>query len=644
MTIKPLLVNLSLACSICLCLFLAINTSGGEKVHLYYFSSISFLVGLILYQFFSCYQKTLILAYNRYLIFLILFIIWATLSIFWSPVFSSSLSAVTLIYFFPIGVILGFWSNQQQQGFFYNLLILLLLVITWKSVQQNLFSTPTLQALGFFSNKNTNGIFMCMILLPLCAQCLKQSTAAYTQYMLAIALFLGAFTVALSTSRGATLGLSIGVLLLLTHTLYHKLSLVPFLKMSAYLCAGYFSTELIAGTNNWQRLAESTTAGNVAALANGRDFLWQSGWEMYLDRPLFGWGFNMFNWLFPQYRHAPDMGLYAHNDYLQFLIELGPVGLLLFVGFLISFFMSCKKLYILSSAQHDKLESLGLIAACIALFIHSFFSFNLYQSGPLLLLGLYIGVLTQQLNKLAPEKNIHWQASSSQFSSASGYYGVLSVLAILLCLMAGLQVFGLEKLEKTYPNNIAFLQESEKAHTLLPYEEHILAIQLSLYQQLLSDTTLNLSLENQRFLVKNGLRVSNEAIDKNPYRASNYTHKADFYTLTSAASHPERLQKIKLAYTQAIKVNPFSLRIRVNYANVLIKQGEIDQAIQIYKEGLNKKYYGAFQDPIYYLNSLLNILLTTERQKAITNIKQQIVALQKQAENRQRGTYTLKSW
>jgi len=640
---KPFLLNAFSALMVSISLYLALNVSSKDG-YLFYFSATSILACLILYKFFSSYKKTISFAFNNYLLFHAAFLIWASLSIFWSPVFSSSLSAITLIYFFPLGVIVGFWSNKEQQSYFYTLLIFILLAIFWKSTQQKFILFPSQQAYGFFSNKNTNGIFVCMILLPLCTQLIGKKINQFSQYTYGALLFIGAFVISLTISRGAVLGLTIGLILLLIHTLLHKLPVVNFFKIICYLGAGYFSAELINGSQNWHRITESTLTTNITSISSGRDSLWQSGWEMYLDRPFLGWGFDMFHWLFPQYRHAPDFGLYVHNDYFQFLIELGPIGLLLFIGFLLTFLLSGKKLYTLSPDQNDKLESLGLIAACIAILVHSFFTFNLYQSAPLLLLGLYIGVITQKLNLCLPKNNYCLQASESKFTTPKGYYGILSTVSLLLAFIVFLNIFGLKKLSGQYENKFIFLQEIENAHSLLPYEEHILAKQLYIYTDILYNQWGKLTLDARNFLIKGGIRTSTEAIDKNPYRVSSYTRRAELYMLATDKDYPERLNEINTAYTKAIQLNPFRLDTRITYASYLSNLNNKTAAINVLKDGLDRQYSGYYQQAIYYLQLLLDLLSATENQPAIDSLKQQIGEQQLRAKTARVGKYTLRAW
>jgi O-antigen ligase len=114
---------------------------------------------------------------------------------------------------------------------------------------------------------------------------------------------------------------------------------------------------------------ETEERGNVAAYAFG-------AWK---DYPVFGSGLGSFHVVFPRYRGQDVTELYthAHNDYLQFAVETGIVGLAL-LGLLVgmSFLAALRAQYL----RRDPLMrgiSFGSMMGIIALMIHSAVDFNL---------------------------------------------------------------------------------------------------------------------------------------------------------------------------------------------------------------------------------------------------------------------------
>ena len=71
-----------------------------------------------------------------------------------------------------------------------------------------------------------------------------------------------------------------------------------------------------------------------------RVLLWQSAWQMFLDNPVLGIGFDNFvlhnvsTAYFPFLKALGGEGLYVHNVYLQILVEMGLIGFLAFLNLL----------------------------------------------------------------------------------------------------------------------------------------------------------------------------------------------------------------------------------------------------------------------------------------------------------------------
>ena len=62
-----------------------------------------------------------------------------------------------------------------------------------------------------------------------------------------------------------------------------------------------------------------------------RQAVYEGGWEMFLQRPLTGWGFNRMPAELPLHVSGyAEKTLYPHNTYLELLVEQGIVGLALY--------------------------------------------------------------------------------------------------------------------------------------------------------------------------------------------------------------------------------------------------------------------------------------------------------------------------
>jgi O-antigen ligase len=63
-----------------------------------------------------------------------------------------------------------------------------------------------------------------------------------------------------------------------------------------------------------------------------REAVYAGGWQMFLERPLTGWGFNQMPAELPRYVGGySEKRLYPHNTYLELLVEHGVLGLALYL-------------------------------------------------------------------------------------------------------------------------------------------------------------------------------------------------------------------------------------------------------------------------------------------------------------------------
>ncbi len=114
-------------------------------------------------------------------------------------------------------------------------------------------------------------------------------------------------------------------------------------------------------------------------LHEGRPIVWGKVVQIIGDYPLFGTGLGTFASVYPAYDDSGRSVRYshAHNDYLEFLSELGVVGLLLLFGGLAYIIVSSFLIWRVRRHPEVKGLALGGIVAIVAILIHSITDFNL---------------------------------------------------------------------------------------------------------------------------------------------------------------------------------------------------------------------------------------------------------------------------
>lgn len=144
-----------------------------------------------------------------------------------------------------------------------------------------------------------------------------------------------------------------------------------------------------------------TKATPAAALASvvspsadrGRLIFWQNTVDMALSHPILGVGYDNWEYYYPVYDRGQWNQAYAepvrpHNDVLWVWSELGPVGLLAFLGFLAIPVVAAFRQR--DSDRETTILNAGCVAAICALFVHGCFSF--LREQPIASLYLWFAV------------------------------------------------------------------------------------------------------------------------------------------------------------------------------------------------------------------------------------------------------------
>ncbi len=112
------------------------------------------------------------------------------------------------------------------------------------------------------------------------------------------------------------------------------------------------------------------------------------------DYPFFGIGLGSFSELYPKYYPPNIVGSfqYAHNDWLQWLLETGWIGLALLAAAMIFFVASCGRLLRKRDDPYAVGIGWGALGGLTALFLHSFVDFNLHIPANALLFFVLAGI------------------------------------------------------------------------------------------------------------------------------------------------------------------------------------------------------------------------------------------------------------
>ena len=261
---------------------------------------------------------------------------------------------------------------------------------------------------GLFVQQNTHAGWLLLFKLPLTALAVWLWYRRQRQRCLLVLIMLALLdiNIAASMSRGVTLALGSGLLVLVVGlpSRYRRGLLIPLLLLiSAYGLvdiwhAGQLARRMDSGLANVGRLLldeqDSTPAGIAGDSLQARRLIWQGAWRMWRETPWRGWGLYRFRLIYPRFQADADQsaGQYAHNDYLQLLLEIGIPGLalvLLSMGLIA--WRGWRMLRSPGVSESRRVEIAGLLAAMAAICVHSLLSYDFYILPVLLVLGLITG-------------------------------------------------------------------------------------------------------------------------------------------------------------------------------------------------------------------------------------------------------------
>jgi|GEM_PF-190103 len=125
-----------------------------------------------------------------------------------------------------------------------------------------------------------------------------------------------------------------------------------------------------------------------------RSFYWAQTADIVGDFPVFGSGLGTFASVYPAYdrKMIPAQFSHAHNDYLEYLSELGILGLICLFGGIVIFLI--KSFLVWRERSHPQVKALALggILSITLLLLHSITDFNLHIPANMLLFSVILSL------------------------------------------------------------------------------------------------------------------------------------------------------------------------------------------------------------------------------------------------------------
>ena len=258
--------------------------------------------------------------------------------------------------------------------------------------------------LGPYVNHNHYAGYMEMA-IPLAIGLIFLNKDVNKRLMLGFATIIMAATVFMSLSRAGMVSL-ICSLVFLSLILFskknpkHSLPIVSLIVISLLLFLAYIG--ILSDALN--RILTLTEPDKLSL--EMRPKVWKDSLNIFKDFPILGSGLGTFGNVFPKYKSFGEQVtfLYAENDYLQALTEVGALGFLIILWGIIAFSKT-----IFKYVKKDPVI-LCLVTSVVAIAIHSLFDFNLHIPANAVIFFIVISLLfawnyARGYDKTAADKN-----------------------------------------------------------------------------------------------------------------------------------------------------------------------------------------------------------------------------------------------
>lgn len=271
--------------------------------------------------------------------------------------------------------------------------------ITYKDIFLGNTIVPGDRATAGFKTSNSLGGYLTGVIPALAVWIFWGKQRTWGRLLALLFLFFAAWSLLVTFSRGAWIGVFFGGIFLLVFVLFPKKRVQFYFSLGLlwiiiFLCGTFFL--ILAKGSDQELFARYQTV-------DWRLNIWVGSMAMIKDKFFFGHGINTFMRIFQAYRGNLLMDpTYAHNCYIQLAVETGIIGLSCFLWIIVRTFHQLIGEIKLDSKQNSNLDilSFGLLSGVFAFLVHCFFDTNMYSLQLSTYLWFMVGMLVAIYNVL----------------------------------------------------------------------------------------------------------------------------------------------------------------------------------------------------------------------------------------------------
>jgi len=230
----------------------------------------------------------------------------------------------------------------------------------------------------YVNHNHYAGLMEMLVPIPL-VFCLTRFARGPRKAMAAVSAALMASTIFLSGSRGGMVAFSVQMailasLLTVKHT--HRRTMIG---LALFLMTVVGLLAWVGGAELTHRLATVDTETRTELSGGTRMSINRDGLNMFAHRPMLGWGLAVFPDVFPEFRTFSTNFFinHAHNDYLQLLTEMGALGFVTMLWFVVTVYRQSVAKIRNWTERPNGAVAVATLLGVSGILVHSFVDSNL---------------------------------------------------------------------------------------------------------------------------------------------------------------------------------------------------------------------------------------------------------------------------
>lgn len=234
---------------------------------------------------------------------------------------------------------------------------------------------------------------------------------------------------------------------------------------------------------------------------------YKDGMKVVKDYPVLGAGGGAWASLYQKYQNNPYTSLQAHNFYVQYLIEVGILGFLIFMGFVLFIFYKYIRGYIKADEEGKDSYFLYMILT-LSILLHSILDFNMTYVFVGMLVFIGLGGMAAAMDS-RPLRKFSWKTEGAGwiYSLAVGICGIVVLIASIRFEQAAAAALEARKVAQTSTSYEEIKTALDKDLKIRRNHPNSVLLMASLYKAVYQQTQNDDFYKASDVLLKNALKA-----------------------------------------------------------------------------------------------------------------------------------------